>query len=211
MTELPPTVFIVDDDASVRRSMERLIKSAGHNVQSFDSAAEFLNSGHRQRVSGCLLLDISMPGINGLELHRTLAANRATLPVIFITGHGDIPMTVQAMKAGAVDFLVKPVKSDALLQAVELAIARNRRDEKLRSETETIQNRITTLTPREHEVMMLVVKGLLNKQIAEALGAAEKTIKVHRGRVMRKMEVQSVAELVRDVERGGMNGSKASD
>jgi FixJ family two-component response regulator len=199
------TVFLVDDNASVRRALTRLIKSAGYNVQAFASAREFLD--HR-RVSGegisCLVLDVRMPGLSGLDLQHELQAMNTLLPIIFITGHGDIPMSVKAMKDGAVDFLPKPVKDRVLLNAIEQALARGALEQDKRQEVENLQKRLDTLTPREREVMSLVVRGLLNKQIAFELGTVEKTVKVHRARVMEKMEAQSLPELVRIAERIGV-------
>jgi FixJ family two-component response regulator len=199
------TVFLVDDNASVRRALTRLIKSAGYNVQAFASAREFLD--HR-RVSGegisCLVLDVRMPGLSGLDLQHELQAMNTLLPIIFITGHGDIPMSVKAIKDGAVDFLPKPVKDRVLLNAIEQALARGALEQGKRQEVEDLQKRLNTLTPREREVMSLVVRGLLNKQIAFELGTVEKTVKVHRARVMEKMEAQSLPELVRIAERIGV-------
>jgi FixJ family two-component response regulator len=190
-------VFLVDDDDSVLRALGRLIKSAGYEVQTFVSARAFLDSGDFQKGPACLVLDVRMPGLNGLDLQRELQAARATLPIIFITGYGDIPTTVRAMKAGAVDFLPKPLKDTVLLRAIEQALARAARDQAERLEHEALSHRQDTLTPREREVMSLVVRGLLKKQIAFELGTVEKTIKVHRARVMQKMGVDSLAELVR--------------
>ena len=180
------TVFLVDDDASVRRALTRLIKSAGHQVQAFSSAREFLDTVPQTAGPACLVLDIRMPGLSGIDLQRQLQATSHTLPIIFITGHGDIPMSVKAIKAGAVDFLPKPVKDTDLLRAIEQAVARSVDDRAERDELEDIQRRVEKLTPREREVMALVVRGLLNKQIAFELGTVEKTIKVHRARVMKK-------------------------
>jgi FixJ family two-component response regulator len=190
-------VFLVDDDDSVLRALGRLIKSAGYEVQTFVSARAFLDSGDFQKGPACLVLDVRMPGLNGLDLQRELQAARATLPIIFITGYGDIPTTVRAMKAGAVDFLPKPLKDTVLLRAIEQALARAARDQAERLDLEALSHRRDTLTPREREVMALVVRGLLNKQIAFELGTVEKTIKVHRARVMQKMGVDSLAALVR--------------
>lgn len=195
------TVFLVDDDPSVRKAMARLIKSAGHTVQTFGSAREFLDSGWENHSPACLVLDVQLPGLSGLDLQRVLQTGRTAVPVIFITGHGNIPMGIQAMKEGAVDFLPKPVKDTVLLCAIEQALARSVRDHAQRDEQEEIQWRMNTLTPREREVMALVVRGLLNKQVAHELGTVEKTIKVHRARVMQKMQVESLAELVRIAER----------
>jgi FixJ family two-component response regulator len=200
-----PTVFLIDDDPSVRRALARLIKSAGYQVQTFVSAREFLDSMPDATGPACLVLDVRMPGLSGLDLQRELQAANATLPIIFITGHGDIPMSVKAMKDGAVDFLPKPVKDKDLLRAIEPALARSVRERAVRDELEEIQSRVETLTAREREVMNLVVKGWLNKQIAFELGTVEKTVKVHRARVMDKMQVESLAELVSLVERSGIH------
>jgi FixJ family two-component response regulator len=197
-------VFLVDDDDSVRRGLGRLIKSGGYEVQTFVSARGFLENGDYSKGPACLVLDVRMPGLNGLDLQRELQAANAILPIIFITGHGDIPTTVRAMKAGAVDFLPKPVKDVVLLRAIEQALARAVRDNAEREALEAQSKRLNTLTPREREVMALVVSGLLNKQIAFELGTVEKTIKVHRARVMQKMGVNSLAELVRLAERAGI-------
>jgi RNA polymerase sigma factor (sigma-70 family) len=204
------TVFLVDDDASVRKALTRLMKSAGYDVQAFPSARDFLERWREtSRSPACLVLDIRMPGLSGLDLQHELRAADAVLPIIFITGHGNIPISVKAMKEGAVDFLSKPVKDDELLKAIEQALARASRDLNERHEHEDVQRRLETLTPREREVMTLVVRGLLNKQIAVELGTVEKTVKVHRARVMEKMEVQSLAELVRIAERVGIPQRKA--
>lgn len=196
-----PTVFLVDDDPSVRRALARLIKSAGYQVQTFGSAREFLDRKPDATEPVCLVLDIRMPGLSGIDLQHELKLTNLVLPIIFITGHGDIPTTVKAMKAGAVDFLPKPVRDVDLLRAIEQALARARREGAERKELQDIQRRIDNLTAREREVMSLVIKGWLNKQIAVELGTVEKTIKVHRARVMDKMQVDSVAELVRLAER----------
>jgi FixJ family two-component response regulator len=199
------TVFIVDDDASVRRALTRLIKSAGYPVQAFASARDFLEYWRaNDQNPGCLVLDVRMPGLSGLDLQHELQAANTLLPIIFITGHGDIPMSVKAMKEGAVDFLPKPVTEKDLLRAIEQALARASHDHAERLEFEEIQSRLTSLTPREREVMALVVRGLLNKQIAFELGTVEKTVKVHRARVIQKMKVQSLAELVRLAEKVGI-------
>src|SRR5262245_22734658 len=200
----PATVFLIDDDSSVRRALARLIKSAGYQVQAFDSARKFLESMTDTTGPACLVLDVRMPGLSGLDLQRELQTANATLPIIFITGHGDIPMSVKAMKAGAVDFLPKPVHEKDLLLAIEQALARAVRDQAERDERESIQRRMQKLTRREAEVMGLVVRGMLNKQIAFKLGTGEKTIKTHRARVMKKMQVASLAELVRVAERVGI-------
>jgi FixJ family two-component response regulator len=194
-------VFLVDDDASVRRALARLIKSAGHNVQTFASAREFLGTKPGSQEAGCLVLDVRMPGLTGIDLQRELQTMNRNLPIVFITGHGDIPMSVNAMKAGAVDFLQKPVKDQDLLKAIEQSLARAAMDQSEREEIDQIQERAKSLTPRELEVMALVVTGMLNKQIAFKLGTVEKTIKVHRARVMDKMGMDSLAELVRIAEK----------
>jgi FixJ family two-component response regulator len=204
MTEIIPSVFIVDDDAAVRKSLVRLLNSAGYRSESFASAEDFLDRWERDPAHGCVLLDIQMPGLDGLQLQQKLQMSDLLIPIIFITGHGDIPMSVKAMKAGAVDFLSKPFRDNNLLEAVQQAILRDRRQRAERADRETVQKRYEALTPREREVMALVVRGLLNKQISSELGASEKTIKIHRGRVMQKMRVQSVAELVRAAEKIGV-------
>ena len=199
-----PDVFLVDDDPSVRRALARLIKSAGHQVQTFVSAREFLQMGVGVQEAACLVLDVRMPGLSGTDLQRELQIANRTVPIVFITGHGDIPMGVEAMKAGAVDFLPKPVKDTELLRAIKQALARAVHDRAERNELEDVRERAKKLTPREREVMVLVVRGLLNKQIAFELGTVEKTIKVHRARVMDKMQVDSLADLVRLAEKIGI-------
>lgn len=201
MTELLPTVFVVDDDAAVRKGLERLLKSAGFRPEGCASAEEFLDRWERDPAPGCVLLDIQMPGLDGLQLQRKLQACAVSIPIIFITGHGDIPSSVSAMKAGAVDFFPKPIHDEDLLKAVHEAIQRDRKERSERAERDAVAKRFHTLTPREREVMALVVRGMLNKQIAFTLGASEKTVKIHRGRVMEKMKVSSVADLVRAAEK----------
>jgi RNA polymerase sigma factor (sigma-70 family) len=202
MTEPHPTVFVVDDDASVRKSLRRLLKSAGYFTESFASADEFLECWKANPLPGCVLLDIQMPGLNGFQLQQRLQnSTHFGIPIIFITGHGDIPSSVTAMKAGAVDFFAKPFNDEDLLKAVREAIERDQRERAERAERASVERCFETLTPREREVIALVVKGLLNKQIASALGTSEKTIKIHRGRVMEKMKVRSVADLVRAAEK----------
>lgn len=196
-------VFIVDDDDGVRRALERLIRSVGLDVETFRSAQEFLDRDPPERPS-CVVTDVRMPGLSGLDLQEALAEAGLPMSIIFMTGHGTVPMTVRAMKAGAADFLQKPVDEQVLLDAIHHALERDgqeRADRELQAE---IVRRIATLTPREREVFALVVRGMLNKQIAAELGASEKTIKVHRGRVMQKMEADSLAELVRLAERSGV-------
>jgi len=202
------TVFVVDDDAAVRRSLERLIRTVGLDVVTFPSAQEFLEQGPPVGPA-CLVLDVRMPGLSGLDLQNKLTEAGFSIPVIIMTGHGTIPMSVRAMKAGAVDFLQKPFDEQVLLDAVNQALERDqaaRKTEALRLE---ILRRMELLTPREREVFELVVRGLLNKQIAAELGAAEKTIKVHRARVMQKMEADSLADLVRMAERAGVGSDDA--
>ena len=199
-----PIVFLIDDAAFVRRGLTRLIKSIGHQVQAFASARQFLDSEWHRHNPACLVLDVRMPGLSGLDLQRELEAKKENLPIIFITGHGDVPTSVRAMKAGAADFLQKPVTDKDLLKAIEDALLRASHDSAEWEERKEIHRRIDTLTPREREVMTLVVKGFLNKQIAFELGTVEKTIKVHRARVMEKMKVGSLAELVRVTEKVGI-------
>lgn len=191
-----PTIFIVDDDDAVRTGLARLLRSAGLAVATFASPREFLDR-HDPNAPGCLVLDIAMPGLNGLELQQALIAGGHAMAIVFLTGHGDIPMSVQAMKRGAVDFLTKPVNDDDLLKAVRVALEKDCLQRERSAEVAGIRRRLATLTPREHEVLQQVVRGRLNKQIAADLGTVEKTIKVHRARVMDKMQVHSVAELVR--------------
>jgi FixJ family two-component response regulator len=205
---LTPDVFLVDDDASVRRALARLIKSAGHQVQTFASAREFLGTKTCGEEAACLVLDVRMPDLTGIDLQRELQTLKRNVPIVFITGHGDIPMSVQAMKAGAVDFLSKPVRDTDLLRAIKQALARAVHDRTERNELEDIQRRVEKLTPREREVMALVVRGLLNKQVAFELGTVEKTIKVHRARVMEKMQAESLADLVRLAEKVGIPQKK---
>ena len=198
-------ILLVDDDPSVRRALARLLGAAGYKVEVFSSAEEFLER-RIENEDACLVLDVRMPGLDGMQLQRRLTEEDTSIPIIFITGHGDIPMSVRAMKAGAVDFLAKPFESDALLAAVESAISRGHEEQKLRRERKAIQRLVESLTTREHEVMLYVITGMLNKQIAFQLGISEKTIKVHRARVMEKMRAGSVAELVRLTEKAGLTG-----
>jgi len=195
MLHTTPIVFIVDDDVSVRSALESLIESAGWVAETFASAQEFLR---RPRVAApsCLVLDVSLPDINGLELQRRVATDRTDMPIIFISGYGDVPMTVRAMKAGAVEFLMKPFKDDALLDAIRGAIERSLTALREESEAQVLRSRSASLTPREREVMALVVSGLLNKQVGGELGISEITVKAHRGQVMRKMKAESLPALV---------------
>jgi FixJ family two-component response regulator len=195
MSHAIPTVFIVDDDISVRESLELLIRCEGWRPETFGSAQEFL---HRSRdfAPSCLVLDVSLPGLNGLDLQKRVAAERTDMPIIFITGYGDVPMTVQAMKAGAVEFLTKPFSDDVLLSAIRQAIERSRVALGREAEMQALQDCYASLTTRERQVMAFVVTGLLNKQIGGELGISEITVKAHRGRVMQKMKADSLADLV---------------
>lgn len=203
---ITPRVFLVDDQPAVLKALARLLVSAGFEVAPFESAPAFLDSGYAE-TPGCLVLDLSMPGMNGLELQQALAARDSLLPVIFLSGHGDIESGVQAMKFGAADFLTKPVDGDKLLRTVLAAFESNRKSRLERAELDDIRQRLAGLTPREREVLALVVDGKLNKQAAASLGTTEKTIKVHRARVMSKMRVSSLAELVRLADRGGIRAA----
>ena len=202
MSEGEP-IFVVDDDAAVRKSLTRLLRSAGFEALPFASSEEFLRQVSRE-ATGCLILDLSMPGLDGLALQEELSSRGSGLPVVFLTGHGDVPKSVRAMKRGAADFLTKPVDDEVLLDAVRKALASGREGRKLREELADIRRRLETLTPRERDVLEGVVAGKLNKQVGGELGIAEKTVKVHRGRVMEKMGAASFADLVHLAERAGI-------
>jgi len=207
MSKPESIVYVVDDDESVREAIQSLIRSVGLHVEAFASAQDFLRS-KRPDVPGCLVLDIRLPGFSGLQLQRKLADADIKIPIVFMTGHGDIPMTVKAMKAGAVEFLTKPFRDQDLLDAIQQAIETDRSARRERSLTDDLRERYESLTPREREVTRLVVSGLLNKQIAGELGTSEVTVKTQRGQVMQKMGAGSLADLVRMAERLGVRTPK---
>jgi FixJ family two-component response regulator len=195
MSDIRPAVYIVDDDISVQESLEAMLRDAGFRPEVFASAEEFL-AHRRQYGPGCLILDVSLPDLNGLELQRRMGTDQAALPIVFITGHGNIPMSVRAMKAGATEFLTKPFDPDSMLQAIGSAIERSRVSLAEQLESKVIRDRYESLSAREREVMSLVIRGLLNKQVGASLGISEITVKAHRGRMMRKMKANSLADLV---------------
>ena len=207
MNEAVPVVFVVDDDPSVRRAIKRLVESVGLQVETFGSAQEFLHS-ERPDSASCLVLDIRLPGISGLDFQRELAKAGIHIAVVFITGHGDIPMTVRAMKAGAVEFLTKPFRDQDLLDAIQQGLERDRTRRAQEAEVAALRERLESLTPRERKVLPLVASGLPNKQIADAIGASEATVKVHRSQLMRKMGAPSLADLVRMSEKMGIASPK---
>jgi FixJ family two-component response regulator len=203
MLDMGPIVFVVDDDISVRESLELLIRCEGWQPETFCSAQEFL-ARPRPLIPSCLVLDFSLPGLTGLELQKRIAVERTEMPIIFITGHGDVPMTVQAMKAGAVEFLTKPFNDDVLLNAIRAALERSRLALSLKAEMRVLRGRYASLSQRERQVMALVVSGLLNKQVGGELGISEITVKAHRGKVMQKMMAGSLADLVKMATRLGV-------
>jgi len=203
MTESDGIVFVVDDDASLRETLKDLIESVGLRVEAFGSAQEFLRS-NRPDIPGCLVLDVRLRGLSGLDLQQRMAEAKMEIPIIFITGHGDVPMTVRAMKAGAVEFLTKPFRDQDLIDAIQQALERDRNTRMQRANFEELHDRYRSLTPREREVMGLVVTGLLNKQIAGELGTSEASVKVHRQHVMEKIGAGSLAELVRMADKLGI-------
>jgi RNA polymerase sigma factor (sigma-70 family) len=198
-----PVVFVVDDDPSVRSSLKFLLSTVGLHVESFDSADTFLRNNPPEGPS-CLVLDVRLPGLSGLDFQRELAARKISIPIVFLTGHGDIPMSVRAMKAGAVEFLTKPVRDQDLLDAVRIALERDRARREQEKEVMIVQRRFDSLTSREREVISMVVSGMLNKQIADQLGTAESTVKVQRSRALEKMHAESLVDLVRMIEK--LNG-----
>jgi RNA polymerase sigma factor (sigma-70 family) len=207
VVDAAPIVFVIDDDPSVRKALCRLLRSAKFRVQTFAAADEFL-AQPAPDVTGCIVLDVQMPGLDGLDLQRRLVERNSSLPIVFLTAHGDIPMAVHAMRAGAVDFLAKPFDTQDLLAAIGQAIAKHAQIRQTEAELAEIRQRAESLSPREREVMALVVDGMANKQTGSQLGVTEKTVKVHRAQIMRKMQADSLAELVRLAEKIGIKGQE---
>ena len=204
---LDPIVFVIDDDASMRRALSYLLKSAGYKVETHSSAEEFLRREHYDGV-GCIILDVRMPGLSGMDLQEKLMGSDYTMPIIFLTGHGELSMGVEAMKKGAIDFLTKPCDDEQLLGAVHSAIEKDKQARGSYKEKQEIRGRIELLTPRENEILRYVISGMLNKQIALKLGIAEQTVKIHRGRIMEKLCAESVADLVRLAGKAGIEPSE---
>jgi len=200
-----PNIFVVDDDPSVRKGLGRLLRSMGYQVQTFGSAEEFLQNATDCHGPACLVLDVKMPGLDGLDLQKQLEQRDYVMPIVFITGHGDIPTSVKAMKKGAIDFLTKPFDEEDFVRAVREALDKDMTHRRAMNERKSILGRVRSLTPREYEILTYVITGMLNKQIAYDLNISEKTVKVHRGRVMEKLAVESVAELVRLAEKAGIS------
>ena len=205
----PPLVFVIDDDASVRSSLKFLLSTVGLQTETFDSADSFLHK-KRPDVPSCLVLDVRLPGVSGIDFQRELTARNISIPIVFLTGHGDIPMSVRAMKAGAVEFLTKPFRDQDLLDAVRVALDRDRTRRAQETELADIRRRFDSLTSREQEVLSMVMNGMLNKQIAAELGTAESTVKVQRSRVMEKMQAESLAHLIKMMQKLQLNSQKAS-
>jgi FixJ family two-component response regulator len=203
MTEPQPTVFVIDDDASMRRALSYLLEAAGYKVETYSSAETFLTRENYDGV-GCIILDVRMPGLSGMELQEKLIRSAYSMPIIFLTGHGEVAMGVQAMKKGAVDFLTKPCDDEQLLAAIRTAIEKDLQARTRFEEAKEIRSRIELLTPREKEILPFIITGMLNKQIAATLGIAEITVKIHRGRIMEKLSTESVADLVRLAEKAGI-------
>ena len=199
-----PTVFIIDDDPSARRGITRLVHAAGIKTESFPSAKDFLDAG-KSDGPGCIILDVRMPEMTGPELQEELSKAEYSMPIVFLSAHADVEITAEAMKMGAVDFLAKPVDRDDLLEAIRLSLAKDAKNRAQRAELSVINERINSLTPREYEVMTYVITGMLNKQIAAELGISEETVKIHRGRVMQKLQIESVTDLVRLCEKAGIS------
>lgn len=212
MKHIEPTIYIIDDDKSVRTGLDRLLRSFNYNTRLFASALDFIDAlpSVETNSPGCILLDLKMPGMSGLELQNKLSGHDKLLPIIFITGHGDIIASVKAMKGGAIDFLTKPFEEEVLLSAIKIALEKDKETKLIAKETNAIKERMALLTPREYQIMTFVIAGLLNKQIASELDISEKTVKVHRSRVMEKMELVSVAELVRATEKVGIKPAPSS-